>query len=180
MAFNLGATPEPAALASPDSPTPGQHVDLQALIETSLPGSRPESARILAKSAHVRRVRRHETIFRQGEELSLTLLVHGHGAFRRTTVDGQQVTVGIAYPGELFGLTSISATISSVDLVALTDGEVATWPGQEARQLAAIDPGLALDIIDRLASFLSILTVKVDGFLHQDARRRVIRVRASS
>jgi CRP-like cAMP-binding protein len=27
-----------------------------------------------------------------------------------------------------------------------------------------------------LASFLSILTVKLDGFLHQDARRRVIRV----
>jgi CRP-like cAMP-binding protein len=176
MAFNLGATQGAAAGDSLRAPARDQHVDVQALIEASLPGTRPDTAGRLAETANLRRVHRDETIFRQGEAMPLTLLLHGHGAFRRTTIDGQQVTVGIAYPGELFGISSIAATISSVDLVALTDGEVATWPGHEPRQLVAIDPGFALDIVDRLALFLSILTVKLDGFLHQDARRRVIRV----
>jgi CRP-like cAMP-binding protein len=44
--------------------------------------------------------------------------------------------------------------------------------------LAAKDPQLGLALIDRLSSFLAILNAKVDGFLHQDARRRVIRVLA--
>lgn len=108
----------------------------------------------------------------------MVLIVRGHGAFRRTTVDGRPLTVGIANPGELYGITSIASVISSVDLVALTPCDVAIWAGSEARGLAAEDPDFALDVIDRLALFLNILTEKVDGFLHQDARRRVVRILA--
>ncbi len=39
-----------------------------------------------------------------------------------------------------------------------------------------MDPDLALDVIDRLSMFMNVLTRKVDGFLHQDARQRVLRV----
>jgi len=106
------------------------------------------------------------------------MFVRGHGAFQRTTVEGQQVMTAIAGPGELYGITSISGTMSTVDLFALHNSEVAVWDGEDFRQLAAHDPKLALDVIDRLASFLAMLNEKVDGFLHQDARRRVIRILA--
>jgi hypothetical protein len=50
--------------------------------------------------------------------------------------------------------------------------------GSTFREALLGDPKLAIDVVDRLALFLTILTGKVDGFLHQDARRRVIRVLA--
>jgi CRP-like cAMP-binding protein len=152
--------------------------DIESTIAGSLPGISPASTRSLAEQGRIRIARGGEMIFRQGEEVPLILLLRGYGGFRRTTVDGQQVTVGVAYPREIFGLTSASATISSVELIALTDIEAMMWRGEVLRRLIAEDPGLALQVVDRLALFLNILTEKVDGFLHQDARRRVIRILA--
>jgi CRP/FNR family cyclic AMP-dependent transcriptional regulator len=152
--------------------------DLRRLIERAMPGIRPATSQTLAETARVRTVAHDDTIFQQGEVVPLALIVRGYGAFRRTTVDGRPLTVGIANPGELYGLTSIASVISSVDMVALTECDAAIWTGTEVRELVAADPRFALDVIDRMASFLNILTEKVDGFLHQDSRRRVVRVLA--
>jgi CRP/FNR family transcriptional regulator, cyclic AMP receptor protein len=167
MAAIASRIPE-AATAEPDR--------LQALLEYNLPRCRAASIRHLMKTVQLRRARKGEVMFQQGQLVELSLWVHGYGAFLRTTVTGQQVTVGIATEGEMYGITAVSSTISSVDMVALADCEVATWPRETLRQLAAMDPDLALDVIDRLSMFMNILTLKVDGFLHQDARQRVLRV----
>lgn len=159
-------------------PTARERAGLHAMLEADLIGTSPGSLAALADGARIRRARADETMFRQGEPVSMSLLTHGHGLFRRTTAHGQQVTVAIAYPGEVVGLTGISSTIAAVDMVALTDGEVATWRGADVRRLAATDPEFALVVIDRMARFLAAMTERVDGFLHQDARRRVVRVLA--
>jgi CRP-like cAMP-binding protein len=104
--------------------------------------------------------------------------MRGHGGFRRTTVDGQQLMIGVAYPGGMFGIGSVSATISTVELVALTQAEAMLCRGSVFRRVVAADPDLALLVIEQLAARLNLLTEKVDGFLHQDARRRVIRILA--
>ena len=162
---------------SPDgSDSTTQDVDLHALIERALRGCGPQTYRLLAETARIGTVRRGDVVFRQGEPIPLTLVVRGHGAFRRTTVDGQMLTVDIARPNDLFGYSSIASTRTPVDLVALTDGQVLLWKGSDVRRLAASDPELALYVIDRMAEFLASITERVDGFLHQDARRRVIRV----
>jgi CRP-like cAMP-binding protein len=150
--------------------------EIQELIERALPGCSAHTHRLFCEAARAVSVRREELIFRQGEPIPLTLMVRGHGAYRRTTVDGQALTVGIAKPGDLFGYSSIASTSSSVDLVALTEGRVALWKGSDVRRLAETDSALALLVIDRMAGFLTGLTERLDGFLHQDARRRVIRV----
>lgn len=161
----------------PDGPgSTREHAEVNALIERALPGCGPQTYRGLAKAARIGAVRRGELIFRQGEPIPLTLMVRGHGAFRRTTVDGQVLVVDVAQPGDLFGFSSIASTHTPVDLVALTDGDVVLWNGADVRRLAASDSSLALDVIDRMAGFLANLTERMDGFLHQDARRRVIRV----
>lgn len=153
-----------------------EYAEIQELIERTLPGCSVQTHRLLAETARVVTVRREELIFRQGEPIPLTLMVGCHGAFRRTTVDGQALTVGIAKPGDLFGYSSIASTSTPVDLVALTDGRVALWKGSDIRRLAETDSALALLVIDRMAGFLARLTERLDGLLHQDARRRVIRV----
>jgi CRP/FNR family transcriptional regulator, cyclic AMP receptor protein len=165
------------ALASrTDEPAVAEPAHIQELLERNLPRCRAASIRHLVKTVHLHRAPKGELLFQQGHPVALTLFITGYGAFQRTTVTGHQVTVGLANQGELFGITAVSSTISSVDMVALTDCVVGSWPGETLRQLATMDPDLALDVIDRLALFLNILTEQVDGFLHQDARRRVMRV----
>jgi CRP-like cAMP-binding protein len=158
-------------------PTPGSAA-LRSLIGEVLPGTRPTTRAFLAETARLRVVLAEETVFVQGEAIPLTLVVRGYGAFRRTTVDGRQLTMGIASPNDLFGFSSIASGRTPVDLVALTEFEVALWRSPEIRDLAATDPGFALAVIELMAGFLNTLTEKVDGFLHQDARRRVVRVLA--
>jgi CRP-like cAMP-binding protein len=166
--------------ASPEAetrpPTPAELVRLQAMLRETLPGIAPELARFLAEEAGIRRARVDEIIWAQGEPVPLTLLIQGHGAFRRTTGEGQQITMGIAIPGEIFGITSVSGTISTVEMFAMSECLVAIWKGTDLRSLAASDPALALELLDRMALFLNILTAKVDGFLHQGARHRVVRI----
>jgi CRP/FNR family cyclic AMP-dependent transcriptional regulator len=152
--------------------------ELQELIVDRLPGCRPPTIRALRKTARLQTVPARYPIYRQGEPVLLTLILRGYGAARRTTVDGQQFTSGVARAGDLFGFSGIASTQSSVELVALTDCEVAQWAGPEVRALASVDPGLALAAIDSMAASLHVAMERVEGFLHQDARRRVLRILA--
>ena len=166
-----------AAHESPDgSGSTSEYDEVNALIARALPGCGSQTYRLLADSARMGAIRRGELIFSQGEPIPLTLMVRGHGAFRRTTVDGQVLMVDVAQPGELFGFSCIASTHTPVDLVALTDCAVVLWKGTDIRRLAASDPALAMNVIDQMAGFLASLAERMDGFLHQDARRRVLRV----
>lgn len=150
--------------------------DLRSLIAKALPDINSETTEFLVETARSRAVQPGETIFRQGEPIPLTLMARGHGVFRRTTVDGQQLATGVAHPGDMIGFSAISAKNSPIELVALTESVVCLWKGPKLRRLAASDPGLALEVIDRFAGFVQSMTENIDGFLHQNARRRVIRV----
>ena len=91
-------------------------------------------------------------------------------------MDGQRLAIGVAGAGSLFGFSSMASVPSGVELVALTDCEVAQWPGPEVRALAGTDAGLAIDAVDSMATSLHAMLERVEGFLRQDARRRVIRI----
>lgn len=148
------------------------------LLRGALPSCAPETLQSLLETARIVTDAKGDTVYWQGEPVPLTLLLRGHAAFRRTTLDGQQVTVGICSPGQMYGFASIASTYTSVSLVALTRCEVAIWRRLDLRRLVLSDPGFALDVIDRMSVDLNTITERVDGFLHQDARRRVVRVLA--
>ena len=88
------------------------------------------------------------------------------------------MVLGLATRGDLLGLTSIAAQRASYDFVAVNDADVAIWPAGGLRRLAADDPGLAVDVIDGMARDVVEVTERLDGFVHQDARRRVVRILA--
>ena len=158
------------------SVTTTESAELLALVERAMPGCGPDTYRHLLELARVVPVKRDDVIFRQGGPIPLTLVVRGHGAFRRTTIDGQVLMVDVARPSDLFGFSAIASTRSPVDFVALSDGEMILWKGGDVRRLATSDSALALYVIDRMADFLTSITERLDGFLHQDSRRRVTRV----
>lgn len=154
-----------------------QH-ELNERLVHSLPGCRPETIRVLVETARIRTLHTGEKIYEQGEPVPLTLILCGYGAARRTMASGQVLVFGVAPAGELFGWSGLASTPSSVEFVALTDCAVAQWPGPEIRALANTDPGLALATIDSMASSMHAAVELIEGFLHQDARRRVLRVLA--
>jgi CRP/FNR family cyclic AMP-dependent transcriptional regulator len=160
------------------SPSAAEQHEIGELIVRGLPGALAETISVLLETARVWMARRDETVYRQGEPVPLTLIVHGYGAFRRTTEDGHDLMVGVGEPGDLFGFSSMAPVQSSVELVALTDCLVAQWPGAEIRKLAVDDPGLALRAAESMAESLHAVIERVEGFLHQDARRRVVRILA--
>jgi CRP-like cAMP-binding protein len=148
------------------------------LLARALPTTQPRTIRHLADRARVRTIERGGEIHRQGDELPLTLVLSGFAAFRRTTVDGRELLLHVTERGDIFGCVSVASEPTTGDLIALTDTVVAVWPGPSARRLVAGDPGFALDVIDRLARTVVSATERLDGFLYQDARRRVLRALA--
>ena len=152
--------------------------DLLELLILALPGARRDSHEWLADNARVRRVSPDELVFRQGEAFPIGLIIDGIGAFRRTTPDGRQLVIGLATRGLMFGFSGVSVPHSRADLLALTPGHIAVWPAEHLRPLVDRDPRLALAVIERMGQFIAGLTERLDGFLYQDARRRVLRILA--
>jgi CRP-like cAMP-binding protein len=159
------------------APTAGRRV-LRELLLPALPDCRPETIKALAETARLRTVLPQERIYRQGDPVELTLILDGHLAFQRTTVDGQHLISGIASTGALFGWSSMAPVQSSVEVVALTRCRLAQWDGPEIRALVNSDPALTLEAVKSLAGALHSLVERIEGFLHQDSRRRVLRILA--
>jgi CRP-like cAMP-binding protein len=147
----------------------------EALV-ASLPGCRPETIQRLIDAVRVRRVQPGDRIYTQGDPVPLTVILEGYGAARRTTISGKELVSGVAPAGVLFGWSGITSVPSSVELVALTECEVAQWPGPLIRTLVSSDPALGLAAIDSMAWSLHQTVERIEGFLHQDARLRVVRV----
>lgn len=158
----------------------GHRARVAELLREALPAAAPESIERLADTAPVATVAPGELIFRQGETIPFTLVIQGHGAFRRTTVDGRELLVGIASPGWLVGQGGIAGRPASVDLVAITPTRTARWSGQDVRGLVFADAGLAVSMVDALSRYLGMTMARIEGFIHQQARLRVLRVLAEN
>jgi len=159
------------------TPVAGRRV-LRELIAPVLPGSGPETIEALVASARLRTLDPHETVYRQGDPVELLLILDGHLAFQRTNVSGQHLITGVATTGDLFGFSAMAPVQSSVEAVALTRSRVAQWSGSDVRSRALADPALALDAVDSLASSLHSVLERIEGYMHQDSRRRVLRILA--
>jgi CRP-like cAMP-binding protein len=148
---------------------------LRDLLRSNLPSAREESIAELLRDVHLSRVRAHQPVWSRGERIPLTILIGGYVGFERTIGDGRCLTVGIGYPGRLYGIASVSSTIAAVDMMALTDLEIGMWPDGALRRLVVADPPVGLDALDQLSAYVNLVTVKLEGFLHQNARGRVLR-----
>src|ERR687887_1779031 len=149
-----------------------QQGSLRARLVELLPDCRPETIDALVDGATVRRLRQGDTIYRQGGPVPMNLILEGYAIGCRTTADGQELCSGVAPSGVLFGYSGIAESVSSVEFVALTDCLVAQWSGSEIRELIKTDVALGLAAIDSISDSLHAVIEQIEGFLHQDARRR--------
>jgi CRP-like cAMP-binding protein len=146
------------------------------VLAESFPHSRPETRAALAAAARVRRLETGQMIIEQGDPSSMALVIDGHVAVRRTTLDGRQYMVRIVTRGRLSPVLPLAAIPASADAVALTPSLVAIWRGEEVRSFATTDPGFAVDVLDDVLDSLDEVMGRIDSLLYQDALRRVARV----
>jgi CRP-like cAMP-binding protein len=149
---------------------------LPEVIGAAFPHSRADTQHLLAAAALVRLFRAGRSIVQQGDETSMALILDGHVAIRRTTIDGRQLIMRIAGRGELVSTLPLAARPASADAVALTPTPAAVWRSDEVRLLATTDPGLAVDILDQVLATFEDVVGRLDGLLYQNALRRVARV----
>lgn len=161
-----------------DAAVPVARRDLADRLSRLLSGCRTDTIDALAETARLRSLRPGDKLYGQGELVPITLILEGYGIARRTTADGQELMSGVAQPGVVFGYSGMASQHSSVELFAVTDCAVAQWSGAEVRALSTTDVGLALAAIDSMGASLHQTVERIEGFLHQDGRRRVLRVLA--
>ena len=157
------------------SPSPWASL-LEEVIDEAFPHSSADTRLWLATAAVVRSSDAGDAIVQQGDESFLALVLDGHVAVRRTTIDGRQLIVRIVTRGGMAGLLTLAGRQASGDAVALTPSPAAMWHGEEVRALATVDPGLAVDLLDHVLASLEEGVGRLDGLLHQNALRRVARV----
>jgi CRP-like cAMP-binding protein len=149
---------------------------LPDLIGEAFPHSRPDTRRALIMAAEVRTFEAGHAILRQGDDSSVALVLDGHVAVRRTTVDGRLLIMRIVTRGGLASMLPLATRPAGADAIALTTTPTALWRGVEVRSLATIDAGLAVDILDHVLEGLEEVVGRLDGLIYQDAPRRVARV----
>ncbi|MEA2547106.1 MAG: family transcriptional regulator, nitrogen oxide reductase regulator [Chloroflexota bacterium] len=167
-----------APRASPlDDPAPTSSASrLVEAVRAAFPHGSADTRRALALAASVRRIDAGQMIVRQGDSSFLALVLDGHIAVRRTTVDGRQFMVRIVTRGQLSPVLPLAGRPASADAVALTPSAAAVWRSDEVRSLAATDPGFAVDILDDVLDSYEEVMERLDSLLYQDALRRVARV----
>jgi CRP-like cAMP-binding protein len=144
-------------------------------IADAFPRSHSATRRALDSTVVLRSFAPGQTILRQGQESALALVVDGHVALQRTTEDGRQVMFRVASAGSLAPVLPLGPRPAGADAIALTAGLAALWNAGEIRSRAAVDAGLALDVLDQTLSTFEEIVEGIDGLLHQDAQRRVAR-----
>jgi CRP-like cAMP-binding protein len=149
---------------------------LSEIIAQKLPRCRPSTWDAMAASARLCLVRRGDRIYELGKPVPLTMILSGYGVARRTTSTGLLLISGVARAGAPFGWSGLASATSSIEMLAHTDCQVALWSGLEIRPIAAGDPELALAAIDSMAASLHQTVEQIEGFLHQNARLRVLRI----
>jgi CRP/FNR family cyclic AMP-dependent transcriptional regulator len=145
-------------------------------VRDAFPHGSADTRRALAMAASVRRFQAGQMIIGQGDASSLGLVLDGHVAVRRTTVDGRQFMVRIVTEGRLSPVLPLAGRPASADAVALTPSSAAVWRTEEVRSLAMTDPGLAVDILDDVLDSYEEVMERLDSLLYQDSLRRVARV----
>jgi CRP-like cAMP-binding protein len=149
---------------------------LPDVIDEAFPHSRADTRRALQAAAGVRVVGAGHAILHQGDETSLALVLNGHVALRRTTVDGRQLIMRIVGRAQVVSILPLAARPASADAVALTASPAAVWRSKAVRTLAITDPGFAIDILDQVLATFEEVVGRLDALLYQNALRRVARV----
>lgn len=108
------------------------------------------------RAAHRRRIRRGETVFRQGDPAqAFFVLVDGRLKVAQTTAEGQQVVVRFIGPREMFGCVAVAGGTSYPGTAtAISDSFAIGWSQATTQNLMRRHPQIALNALGTVGSRL--------------------------
>jgi CRP-like cAMP-binding protein len=154
----------------------GSSDEVASIVERAFPRCRADTRSLLAALADIRSFDAGRTVVAHGDHTRTALVLGGHIAFRRTTLDGREVMPRIVSTGELAPLMPIGLRPSVVEVVAVSRCRVALLPAKGLWGLAERDTGLALDLLEHVLLTFKAVVERLDGLMYQKATRRVARV----
>jgi CRP-like cAMP-binding protein len=149
---------------------------LASIVRKAFPRCQHGTIAALEALADVRTFHAGDTLVAQGDEGRTVLVLDGHVAFRRTTLDGREVMPRIVSSGQLAALLPIALRPAVVEVVAVSPCRVALLPGSGLWALAEADNGFALDLLEHVLLTFEGIVERLDGLMYQAATRRVARV----
>lgn len=124
-----------------------------------------------------RRHRRGEAVFFEGERGdTLHLVESGYFVAQTSTAEGNEITLSVIGPGEVFGELALLGTdpVRTATIVALRDGVTLALLRRDFEQLRKREPGLDRFLVEVLADQVGRLTRRALENAHIDADTRVI------
>jgi CRP-like cAMP-binding protein len=140
-----------------------------------LPGAEAGTLGELERAAKQLKFLGRDVLHLRGVQLPPYVILDGHVMARRVAETGQVRAALIAGPGYLGGLRSITDPMGEAlyELVGLTDGTWATWEPRFVRDLALLDAGLAVGLLDHSSEFAVVLNMRLDERSFETARQRL-------
>jgi len=132
-------------------------VDMSMLSTTRLfQGLPPDAVAAVAAGSSVRRLRRHDVVFEEGDLASeLFLVQEGLIAIANKSSDGRESVVALMEPGDLFGEISLFDGLGrSAAARALEDSTVLAVQYDDVRRTFDADPTLLWRVVELLATRL--------------------------
>jgi CRP-like cAMP-binding protein len=153
----------------------GAIVSVASHVARLLPDAEARSRLRLEQGARRQTFGRRDLLHARGMKLPPFVMLDGYVMTRRVAETGQVRAALIAGPGYFGGIRSISDPNADAlyELIALTDGERATWDPRFLRELALQDAGLAVGLLDHSADFSVVLTMRLDERSFETARQRL-------
>ena len=158
--------------------SPGADARIEVLARNPLFGRLPaEDIARLAGYAHVRPMRRGETLFRRGDPgAGLLAVLQGKVRVMLPSDDGKDIVLNTIRPGEVVGeMALLDGRPRSADAVALTDGRIMTLDRREVLPLLEAHPKLALAVIEVLCDRLRRTSTQVEELMFQPLEVRLAR-----
>jgi CRP-like cAMP-binding protein len=109
----------------------------------------PETTRALIASASVVRAKGTTLMFEGERPSRVGLVVRGTEIANWSSPDGRTVFAGIYGPGQFMGLATLSGGPMTVRIDAMAAVTILTWDSQQFHTIAAADPAMMLDLLDR-------------------------------
>ena len=174
LAFLRGRASRMATEPAPRGTVPDPDELLDTEIARLLSIASPRTVDGLLMAARGSSFMARAVVTRQGDALSLAVLLAGVAAVRRTGPEGQTFTVRLLRPGQVAGLRSLREDCPAMfGVVALTPVWIVLWPGAVVRRLAEQDTPFALALLDLAVGTPEPLIARLDEMTFDSARKRV-------
>jgi CRP-like cAMP-binding protein len=137
----------------------------------------PEELAGFLRTGRVRRVRRGDILFRQGETSHRAyVLLEGTASLVRTAPKGHRIALALLRPGDTFGFIDLFGRADQTYTAEIVEeGRVLSWPRETMRQMIALHPVIMTNALRVMACRIQAYWLRLEDLSTVPVERRMAR-----